>query len=58
MLAALEQTQGRPVYSHVGKRNTASMALHMGCGFEKIQDCAVYIDGSVSQNAVTLKRMG
>ena len=49
---------GRPVYSHIGKRNTASMALHMGCGFEKIQDCAVYIDGSVSQNAVTLKRMG
>lgn len=58
MLAALAQIQGRPVYSHVGKRNTASMALHMGCGFQKIQDCAVYIDGSVSQNAVTLKRMG
>lgn len=58
MQAALGQIQGKPVYSHVGKRNAASLALHMGCGFEKIQDCAVYIDGSVSQNAVTLKRMG
>lgn len=58
MQAALAQIQGKPVYSHVGKRNAASLALHMGCGFEKIQDCAVYIDGSVSQNAVTLKRMG
>lgn len=58
MQAALGQIQGKPVYSHVGKRNAASLALHMGCGFEKIRDCAVYIDGSVSQNAVTLKRMG
>ena len=58
MQAALGQIQGKPVYSHVGKRNAASLALHMGCGFEKIQDCAVYIDGSVSQNAITLKRMG
>lgn len=58
MQAALGQIQGKPVYSHVGKRNAASLALHMGCGLEKIQDCAVYIDGSVSQNAVTLKRMG
>ena len=58
MQAALGQIQGKPVYSHVEKRNAASLALHMGCGFEKIQDCAVYIDGSVSQNAVTLKRMG
>lgn len=58
MQAALGQIQGKPVYSHVGKRNAASLALHMGCGFEKIQDCAVYINGSVSQNAVTLKRMG
>lgn len=58
MLTALAQIQGEPVYSHVGKRNAASLTLHTGCGFEKIQDFAVYIDGSVSQNAVTLKRMG
>lgn len=56
--AALAQIQGKSVYSHVGKRNAASMALHKDCGFEKIQDFAVYIDGSVSQNAVTLRWMG
>ena len=58
MQAALGQIQGKPVYSHVKKPIAASLALHMGCGFDKIQVCAVYIYGSVSQNAVSLKRMG
>lgn len=42
------------IYSHVSKRNVASLAVHEKCGFQKILDHAVYIDGSVSQNAWTL----
>ncbi len=42
------------IYSHVGKRNTASLQTHKKCGFEVISDCATYIDGSVASNAYTL----
>lgn len=54
----LQQITGKPVYSHVGKNNAASLALHRDCGFGQVLDFAVYIDGSVSQSAVTLKRAG
>lgn len=43
------------VYSHIEKINAASLAVHIACGFEKIRDCAVYADGSVSQNACTMR---
>lgn len=47
--------QGRPrVYSHVSKRNKASLAVHASCGFRKHLDWAVYADGSVMRNSVTL----
>ncbi len=42
------------IYSHVGKQNAASQAVHHNCGFQKILDYAVYVDGSVRHNAVTL----
>lgn len=42
------------VYSHVGKKNAASLAVHKSCGFAKILDYAAYIDGSVDHRAVTL----
>lgn len=42
------------VYSHVNKRNTASLATHKSCGFRKILDHAVYTDGSVISSSVTL----
>lgn len=42
------------VYSHVGKRNTASQAAHAACGFQKALDYAVYVDGSVSRRSDTL----
>lgn len=54
--AALERfPKGTHVYSHVGKRNTASMATHLRCGFEKVQDYAKYVDGTVTQYSCTLK---
>lgn len=41
------------VYSHVDKRNSASIAVHTACGFERILDYAVYIDGSVLSSSCT-----
>jgi GNAT superfamily N-acetyltransferase len=42
------------IYSHVGKRNEASLRTHLSAGFEKILDHAVYADGSVMHNLYTL----
>lgn len=41
------------IYSHVSKRNLASLRTHEACGFQKILDHAVYADGSVLTNSVT-----
>lgn len=49
-----QMPKGCKVYSHVDKRNAPSFAVHVACGFEKILDHAVYLDGSVSTNALTL----
>ena len=43
------------IYAHIDKKNTASLAVHRACGFDKVRDCAVFADGSVSQNAYTMK---
>lgn len=51
--AVMEKHSGTKIYSHVKKTNTASIALHESCGFLKIMDHAVYLDGSVLQNCVT-----
>ena len=42
------------IYSHVSKRNAASLRTHEACGFRKISDHAVYADGSVLSTSVTL----
>lgn len=58
VLAALDHVRneyGKPVYSHVWKRNYASMALHAACGFTQVLDYAKLIDGSVNTSHVTLK---
>ena len=44
----------RKVYSHVGKRNASSLSVHKRCGFQFLEDHAVYIDGSVNHRCVTL----
>lgn len=41
------------VYSHVSKTNTASIKIHEKCGFQKLLNYAVYIDGSVNERAFT-----
>lgn len=52
--AVLSERGDAAVYSHVSKKNAASLQVHFKCGFEIISDTAVYIDGSISQRAYTL----
>ena len=42
------------IYSHVSKNNMSSLHVHKKCGFQIIQDHAVYSDGSVSHSSCTL----
>lgn len=51
---ALLNVDGMKVYSHVGKRNTASLRTHEKCGFMKTLDYSVYADGSVNDKCFTL----
>ena len=37
----------KKVYSHISRKNRASIAVHKGCGFVKILDSARFVDGSV-----------
>ena len=43
----------RKIYAHVHKKNTASLRTHESCGFRRILEHAVYIDGSVKSNSCT-----
>jgi GNAT superfamily N-acetyltransferase len=43
-----------PVYSHVNKRNTPSLATHKSCGFQILKDTVRYLDGTVSAYGYTL----
>lgn len=52
--AVLQSVGNRKIYSHVGKRNTASLRTHEKCGFRRILEHAVYADGSVFSNCCTL----
>jgi len=54
VLQWLAQQGSITVYSHINKANKASLAVHRVCGFQKLLDHAVYIDGSVLRNSVTL----
>ena len=42
------------LYSHVDKRNLPSLKVHETCGFRRVADFAVYVDGSVNQKMDTL----
>ena len=55
LTAVLEKFPGK-IYSHVGKRNAASLRVHEKCGFQIQKDYASYIDGSVNTKAWTLCR--
>lgn len=46
------------IYSHVSKRNVASLRTHLACGFQRIAEQAVYADGSVNDRCCTLLYKG
>ena len=54
ILDFLRTTNYKVVYSHIDKRNRASLALHRKCGFEIVADTATYLDGTVTQYSNTL----
>ena len=52
--AVASQFSGRRLYSHVARKNTASLAVHADCGFTKLHDGAILLDGSAGSSYVTL----
>lgn len=54
VISALSKVGKFHIYSHIDKKNNASLAVHRACGFALLRDYAVYADGSVSQNAYTM----
>ncbi|MBQ6840260.1 MAG: GNAT family N-acetyltransferase [Oscillospiraceae bacterium] len=46
--------EGLPIYSHIRKNNTESLAVHRSCGFKEYLEYAKYIDGSVYTNSCTM----
>lgn len=52
--AAIERCGGTRIYSHVGKSNEASLAIHKKCGFNRTLEYAVYVDGSVNHRCCTM----
>jgi len=54
MREVLARWMGIKIYAHVDKRNIASLNIHCRCGFERIKEYAVYIDGSVNERCCTL----
>lgn len=55
LIRAVQAQFSQKIYSHVSKKNAASMAVHEKCGFRQVLDYAKYIDGSVVRTAVTLR---
>lgn len=51
--AVLAEYPDTKIYSHVGKKNIASIKTHESCGFHRILEHAVYADGSVLQSCCT-----
>ena len=55
LITAVQQHLGSvKIYSHVDKKNPASLKTHEKCGFSKLSDHAVYISGSVDYRCCTL----
>ena len=59
LMAEVLDMMGESVfYSHVSRRNEASLRSHYACGFQKHLDHVVYLDGSVTNRAITLRYVG
>lgn len=55
LIRAVQEQFSEKIYSHVSKKNTASLQIHQKCGFRQMLDYAKYVDGSVVRTAVTLR---
>lgn len=51
--AVCAEKPGVKIYSHIHRKNAASLKVHSNCGFRKILDHASYLDGSVDYRACT-----
>lgn len=56
--AVLDRIGGTKLYSHVHKSNEPSLNIHKKCGFKRIKEYAVYIDGSVNHRCCTFCHEG
>ncbi len=54
MQASLRKRGHVKLYSHIHKKNIPSLAAHKACGFQRILDHAVYVDGSVLSSSCTM----
>ena len=54
VLLELKDKDVTVVYSHINKRNVASLQTHISCGFQRISEQATYIDGSVTRTSCTM----
>lgn len=52
--AVQESNCGTIIYSHVNKSNVPSLKTHEKCGFRRISDHCILIDGSVNRYCCTL----
>jgi len=55
ILAVQRELTGKRIYSHVHKKNKASLATHKACGFTVFRDTVRLLDGTVSAGSYTLK---
>ena len=55
-MAFLRSCGGCKIYSHVHKKNKASLAVHEACGFQRTLEYAVYINGNVNQYCCVYSR--
>lgn len=53
VLSYLPDSGYRKLYSHVDKNHSASLKVHTNCGFQRILEHAVFLDGSVYQSSCT-----
>ena len=51
----LAQFPDTKIYSHVHKANVPSLKLHEKCGFQRIMEHSVYLDGSVNDKCCTMR---
>lgn len=56
--AALGRRGHTKIYSHVAKWNEPSLRIHEKCGFKRILEYAVYVDGSFNHRSCTFLHEG